>query len=148
MGGCNGWVQCGVRERGRGHQGRAFWANSNARIDTAQSNQYPCYPVNHQHVLFEHVCCHCSGPRQRYVPGCVGVSGNSQKRHQSNPRLPVYLGFNPQRRAPAAICSVFIDIYKFYVAGFPLCALVTACCGCLETAAYPPPPRAWHTLLT
>jgi hypothetical protein len=30
------------------------------------------YPVNHQHVLFEHVCCHCSGPRQRYVPGCVG----------------------------------------------------------------------------
>jgi uncharacterized surface protein with fasciclin (FAS1) repeats len=35
----------------------------------------------------------------------------------------------------------------FSVAGFPLCALVTACCGCLETAAYPPPPRAWHTLL-
>jgi uncharacterized surface protein with fasciclin (FAS1) repeats len=36
----------------------------------------------------------------------------------------------------------------FSVAGFPLCALVTACCGCLESAAYPPPPRAWHTLLT
>jgi uncharacterized surface protein with fasciclin (FAS1) repeats len=34
------------------------------------------------------------------------------------------------------------------VAGFPLCALVTACCGCLETASYSPPPRAWHTLLT
>jgi hypothetical protein len=27
--------------RGRGHQGSAIWANSNARIDTAQSNQYP-----------------------------------------------------------------------------------------------------------
>jgi hypothetical protein len=57
-----------------------------------------------------------------------------------------YLGFNRQRRAPCAICSVFIDIYKLYVAGFPLCALVTACCGCLETASYPP--RAPHTLLT
>ena len=29
-----------------------------------------------------------------------------------------------------------------------MCALVTACCGCLETASYPPPPRAPHTLLT
>jgi hypothetical protein len=35
------WVQCGVEERGLGHQGSAFCANSNARIDTAQSNQYP-----------------------------------------------------------------------------------------------------------
>jgi hypothetical protein len=62
-----------------------------------------------------------------------------------------------RRTAPCAMCSVFIDIYKLYVAGFPLCALVTACCGCLETAAYSPPPRqalgtrsshAPHTLLT
>ena len=66
-------------------------------------------------------------------------------------------GHSARRTAPCAICSVFIDIYKLYVAGFPLCALVTACCGCLETASYPPPPRqalgtcsshAPHTLLT
>jgi hypothetical protein len=105
--------------RGRGHQGSAICANSNARIDTAQSNQYPLlsflilsYPVNHQHVLSKHVCCHCSGPRQRYVPGCVGfrqfpeeapfesavanisvLTGSARRRLQYAPYLLIFICF-------------------------------------------------------
>jgi hypothetical protein len=54
--------------RAPGHQGTRAPGPANGRIGTAQYTQsFVTNPVNHQHVLFEHVHCHCSGPRQRYV---------------------------------------------------------------------------------
>ncbi len=38
-----------------------------------------CIGNCHQHVLFEHIRCHCSGPVCRYVPGCVGFISDSVK---------------------------------------------------------------------
>jgi hypothetical protein len=73
---------------------------------------FVCSPVGcccHD-VLSEHVRCHCSGPVCRYVPGCVGVSGNSQKRHHSNPRLPtsVLTGSAERRLQYAPYLLIFI----------------------------------------
>ena len=147
MGGCNGWMRC---------EGRRTRALGPTRFQSPMLASAP----RSQHILSypflsgQSSTCSLkarllplfwpSSAVRPWVRGFPAIPRRGTNRIRGCP----YLGFNPQRRAPSAICSVFIDIYKFYVAGFPLCALVTACCGCLETASYPPPPRAPHTLLT
>ena len=131
-----------MRERGRGHSGQRFGATP-MLASAPRSRHILCYPF----LSSQSSICSLkarllplfwpSSAVRPWVRGFLAIP----RRGTNRIRGCQYLGFNPQRRAPAAICSVFIDIYKFYVAGFPLCALVTACCGCLETASYPPPPR-------
>ena len=67
MGGCNGWVRCeGKRTRALGLGPTRFWPTP-MLASAPRSRLILSYPVNHQHVLFEHVRCHHRGPVCRYV---------------------------------------------------------------------------------
>ena len=112
--GCNGWVRCeGKRTRALGLGPTRFWPTP-MLASAPRSRLILCYPVNHQHVLSKHVCCHHRGPVCRYV-GVVVLPRRGTNRILGCQ----YLGHSARRRAPCAICSVFIDIYVF-CGGFPV----------------------------
>ena len=71
--------------------GSAFWGNPNARIGTAQST-YPLLSFLIQSIINMFSQSTFVATVLALVSGTslgAWVSGNSQKRHESNPRLPV-----------------------------------------------------------